>query len=247
MTDSGFAEDAQYSEPMTDQQAWVIIPAAGVGQRMQADRPKQYLMLQGQTVLERTLRRFKGLPWVKGIVVALHPQDPYYQKLPEAVRQSVIAVEGGNSRQSSVQKALTSIQTLAGDNDWVMVHDAARACIHSRQLTDFFVQATECEHGAILALPMSDTLKKIEQGTVVTRDRSLYWRAQTPQQFRYQVLIKALNLAEDMTDEASAIEQLGLQYQLIEGFDSNIKITRPMDLVLANALIGQEGDDPCSE
>lgn len=218
--------------------AWVIIPAAGIGSRMQADIPKQYLTLSGKTILERTLSRFIGLNWVHQILVALHPADAHFEQLPETVLSSVRKVIGGDSRRDSVYNALKAIEPEADDLDWVIVHDAARACVLSEQLDVFFEKASESDNGAIMAMPMADTLKFEDQtGIKSTPDRSHFWRAQTPQQFRYGDLKSALMQFDNVTDEASAIEQLGLDYQFIEGNNFNIKITRPDDLAFAEAVL----------
>lgn len=229
-------------------EVWVVIPAAGVGARMQADRPKQYLPLLGKTVLEHTLACFTGHPAVAGMVLALHPQDPYWPQLG-VVLPHLHTVAGGKERADSVLNALdylaTGLQLPA--HTPVLVHDAARPCLRRADLDTLLAAGWEEAGGAILATPVRDTMKRAQSGTgriAHTEPRDGLWHALTPQLARLGVLRTALRHALQqglaVTDEASALEQAGWHPLLVEGDARNIKITRPADLGLA-AFFLQEG------
>ncbi len=223
---------------MTDSvKFWAVVPAAGVGKRMQADRPKQYLLLAGQTVLERTLTRLLESEVFSAVAVAISTGDPYWQELPIAKNSLVITAPGGKERADSVLSALRSLRDVAKDEDWVLVHDAARPCLTVGDTHHLIETLKDDEVGGILALSSHDTLKSVDVDKITaTIDRSSIWRALTPQMFRYGLLKQALEQAEGnprVTDEASAVEMLGLQPKIVEGRPDNIKITRPEDLLLA--------------
>ncbi|HFD11780.1 MAG TPA: 2-C-methyl-D-erythritol 4-phosphate cytidylyltransferase [Crenotrichaceae bacterium] len=224
---------------------WAVVPAAGVGRRMLADRPKQYLQLFEQTVLEQTLLRLRGSGIFQKIVVSVSADDGYWSSLPITKKQWLIRANGGEQRADSVLSGLNVLDDLADPEDWVFVHDAARPCLtHS----DLFKLRTCIENdsvGGILALPVHDTLKRSAQDKILeTLDRRTVWRALTPQAFRLGVLKQALLDASTkgvlVTDEASAIEAMGLQPMLVEGRADNIKITRPEDLALARFYLEQQ-------
>ena len=226
---------------------WAIIPAAGISQRMGAAIPKQYLPLTNTTVIEASLSNFLQHPNITGVVVALHANDQYWNNLSVTKNEKIHTVVGGNSRAESVHNAMQYLEhTPAEGSDFVLVHDAARPCL---RLADLELLMQELEHdevGGILASPMSDTLKMGEKHAefvhVVrkTLDRENVWRAYTPQMFRLNTLKKALaHCAEKdikVTDEASAVEHLGLQVKLVEGQSDNIKITHAEDITLATAI-----------
>jgi 2-C-methyl-D-erythritol 4-phosphate cytidylyltransferase len=218
---------------------WVIIPAAGIGSRMQSTKPKQYLKLADKTVLEHSVACFDSLDEVKQIVVCLNPSDQYWDSISAGVSAKVVATEGGASRAESVMNGLSKLEGLVAEGDWVMVHDAARPCLSAKALERLIEQVSDSKVGGILATPIRDTLKQSNtDGTISqTLDRSVVWSAQTPQMFRFDILFKALQtgLAEGraITDEASAIEMMGLSVRLVEGEARNLKITTPDDLLLA--------------
>ncbi len=228
-----------YQTPyMTDSvKFWAVVPAAGVGKRMQADRPKQYLPLADQTVLEKTLTRLLGANVFSAVAVAISKEDPYWPELEISNHEKVITAAGGKERADSVLSALKSLREQASDNDWVLVHDAARPCLTSTDIHLLIDTLKEDEVGGILALSSHDTLKNVAGNSITeTIDRRVIWRALTPQMFRYGLLKKALEDAEGnpaVTDEASALEMQGLQPKIVEGRSDNIKITRPEDLALA--------------
>ena len=218
---------------------WAVVPAAGVGKRMNADRPKQYLELAGKTVIEHTLYRLLSAN-------AISAEDPYWPELDVSMHEKVITAAGGKERADSVLSALKSIRDLASDNDWVLVHDAARPCITATDIHFLIDSLMDDPVGGILALSSHDTLKNVQSGSILgTLDRSHIWRALTPQMFRYGSLKQALEMAEGnpaITDEASALELQGLQPKIVEGRPDNIKITRPEDLALAQFYMEHQND-----
>lgn len=224
---------------------WGVVPAAGVGKRMQADRPKQYLELLGKTVLERTLERLIEVNVFTAIAVAISEGDPYWPELSIAKHEKIILAPGGKERGDSVLSGLLALQQLAQDNDWVLVHDAARPCVSLEDINTLITTLNNDEVGGILALASHDTLKSVDATRITaTIDRSCIWRALTPQMFRYGELKAALQQAAAngsvVTDEASAIELQGKQPKIVEGHPDNIKITRPEDLALAQFYLEQQ-------
>ncbi|MET3456717.1 MULTISPECIES: 2-C-methyl-D-erythritol 4-phosphate cytidylyltransferase [Pseudomonas] len=216
---------------------WAVIPAAGVGARMAADRPKQYLQLGGRTILEHSLGCFLDHPTVKGVVVSLAHDDPYWPTLACASDTRIQRVDGGEQRSDSVLNALLHLHGQGADvHDWVLVHDAARPNLARSDLDTLLSELANDPVGGLLAVPARDTLKRADkQGRVLeTVDRSVIWQAYTPQMFRLGALHRALadSLVADavITDEASAMEWAGQAPRLIEGRSDNIKVTRPEDL-----------------
>ncbi|MDD1611137.1 MAG: 2-C-methyl-D-erythritol 4-phosphate cytidylyltransferase [Methylococcaceae bacterium] len=189
---------------------WAVVPAAGVGKRMNADRPKQYLDLAGQTVIEHTLLRLLHANIFAAVAVAISEEDPYWSELMVASHEKIIRAKGGKERADSVLSGLHAIRDQAADDDWVLVHDAARPCITSEDIHHLINSLVNDDVGGILALPSADTLKNVLGNNIVgTLDRSHIWRALTPQMFRYGSLKSALELAVGnpaITDEASALE-----------------------------------------
>ncbi|MGZ8190702.1 MAG: 2-C-methyl-D-erythritol 4-phosphate cytidylyltransferase [Methylococcaceae bacterium] len=223
---------------------WAVVAAAGVGKRMNADRPKQYLELAGKTVIEHMLIRLLNADVFTAIVVAISEEDPYWHELEVSAHEQIITAAGGKERADSVLSALKSIRNMASDNDWVLVHDAARPCITTIDIRHLIDSLVNDEVGGILALSSHDTLKNVQGNSIAgTLDRKNIWRALTPQMFRYGMLKSALQAAEGnpaVTDEASALELQGLQPKIVEGRPDNIKITRPEDLALAQFYLEQQ-------
>lgn len=216
---------------------WVVIPAAGIGSRMRADRPKQYLQLAGRTILEHTLDCFLDHPRLKGLVLSLAADDPFWPALPCATDPRIQRVEGGAERADSVLAGLLCLVELGAQaGDWVLVHDAARPNLARSDLDRLLAELADDPVGGLLAVPARDTLKRIgADGRVAeTVDRSLIWQAYTPQMFRFAALHRALADAlvagVAVTDEASALEWAGQAPKLVEGRADNLKITRPEDL-----------------
>jgi 2-C-methyl-D-erythritol 4-phosphate cytidylyltransferase len=224
---------------------WGVVPAAGVGKRMGAEIPKQYLEVAGKPVLQHTLERLLGVRLFSCVVVALGPEDGFWPDLPMAANARIVTAEGGKERSDSVLSALERLSDLAAPNDWVLVHDAARLCITPSDVLKLIEELRNDPVGGILALPSSDTLKGVESGRIVgTVDRTHVWRALTPQMFRYralkQALIDAAGEGVAVTDEASALEFKGERPRIVEGRPDNIKITRPEDLALAAFYLEQQ-------
>lgn len=214
-----------------------IVPAAGIGSRMGSDVPKQYLEVAGKTLLEHSLAALFQDARIKRVVVALHPQDDHFHTLPVAHDARVATVTGGATRAESVLQALRS---LSGNSEHlVVVHDAARPCLQQGDLAAVLSAAAQLpQAGAILATPVRDTMKRgVNRNIVETVARDNLWHALTPQVFALaalqQNLQRALDAGSDITDEASAMEQAGVQPQLVSGAADNIKITRPDDLAWA--------------
>ncbi|EAS63826.1 2-C-methyl-D-erythritol 4-phosphate cytidylyltransferase [Photobacterium angustum] len=223
-----------------------IVPAAGIGSRMAADRPKQYLTIAGKTILEHSVERLLSLPEVQHVVIAVSKNDPYFPTLPLASDPHITVVDGGNERVDSVFSGLAAIND---DNAWVMVHDAARPCVRIEDLRQLIASAETSEYGAILATPVRDTMKRSTVNSnslsVIdhTVDREQLWHALTPQMFRAGQLRDALTIAlakeAVITDEASALEFCGFSPVLVKGRADNLKVTQPEDLALAEFYLQQ--------
>ncbi len=222
---------------------WAVIPAAGVGKRMGSQIPKQYLPLAGSTVLQQTLNVFLHHQDISGIVLSINDNDPYWQDIASYYHQKnntpIMIASGGQERCYSVLNALHVLSKYAQADDWVLVHDAARPCLLSSDIDLLISALKDSACGGLLGLPMADTVKRCDTHNQVlaTLDRSDLWRALTPQMFPLKLLKDALIHALDnnalVTDEASAIELQGLCPTIIEGQASNIKITHPSDLQVA--------------
>ena len=225
---------------------WAIVPAAGVGARMNSDTPKQYLPLAGKTVIEHTLNRLAEVTQLSGIVVALSVQDDYWKdiNLPEHMQVSV--VKGGSERYLSVFNSLQHLAGITDLQDWVLVHDAARPCVRSCDIQNLIERVSKHKVGGLLGLPVRDTMKRVdaEQQVNNTVDRDSLWHALTPQMFRLGDLMTALQSVIEndsaVTDDASAIELSGSSPLMVEGHADNIKITRPQDLQLAELFLQQQ-------
>jgi 2-C-methyl-D-erythritol 4-phosphate cytidylyltransferase len=222
---------------------WVVIPAAGVGRRMGADKPKQFLRLGSRSVLEYTLDVFLEHPAIRGVVLVLGAGvDPDVMELPDAGGRLSL-VTGGAERADSVRNGLAFLAHRGQPDDWVLVHDAARPCLPPGDLDHLIEVLRDDPVGGLLVAASTDTLKLAGAGNRVERtlDRRRVWRALTPQMFRLQALRAALEAAADagvsVTDEASAMEFAGQAPRLVEGSSMNIKITRPEDLDVAEVYL----------
>lgn len=220
---------------------WCVVPAAGSSLRMgAAAAPKQYLPLAGRTVIEWSLAPFLAHPDCEGVVVVLAADDRHWQELRSATHPKVVRAVGGAFRADSVHAGLVALAGRAGENDWVLVHDAARPCLPEEDLNRLLQELRDDAVGGLLAAPVVDTLKLADesQRVRVTVSRGSLWRAFTPQMFRYGVLQRALAQSrESITDEAQAVEALGLQPRLIAGDAGNIKITVADDLQRAERIL----------
>jgi 2-C-methyl-D-erythritol 4-phosphate cytidylyltransferase len=224
--------------------AYALIPAAGSGSRVRAAVPKQYLEIAGRPLLYYALRPLARHPRIEQVFVVLAPGDTHFRSCDW--REFGVKVEplycGGVTRTASVFNGLVAARDMIGPSDWVMVHDAARPCLSDEALDRLVVEAGGDETGGLLAVPVSDTLKRANPDLHVaeTEPREHLWLAQTPQMFRYRVLIEALRLAdpEVATDEAQAIEGVGLKPRLVMGETRNLKVTYPEDLGVAELILG---------
>ncbi len=221
---------------------WFVIAAAGASARFGGSIPKPYLRIAGKSLLEHALRALLRVPGLAGGVVVTAPGDRRFLRLPKPVRRGVVTAAGGSTRSLSVLNGLMALDAAAPE-DWVLVHDAARPCVPPADLSALLAGCRRDRVGGLLAVPVTDTLKQADaddrSAATVPRDR--LWRAQTPQMFRHGRLVRALQRAVaegfDATDESAAIERLGLKPRLVEGSPLNIKVTRPADLVLAQAAM----------
>ncbi len=226
---------------------YAVVPAAGAGKRMGSAIPKQYLELAGRTVLEHTLWRLAGHALITKVVVAISAGDEYYEGLRTRLPAKVSDVRGGAERCLSVLAALHALSTQAAPDDWVLVHDAARPCVRVADLDRMLETLGDSEVGGILAAPVRDTLKRCaaDGAIVATVERSQLWHALTPQMFRLGTLTRAIEtaLADGVivTDEAQAIERLGLTPRVVAGHADNLKITHPEDLALAALILAAQG------
>jgi 2-C-methyl-D-erythritol 4-phosphate cytidylyltransferase len=226
---------------------WAVVAAAGGGSRMKVGKPKQYLQLHGQSLIEHSLERFLELGWIDGVVAVLAPGDEVLAKLPVARKPRLHLATGGATRAHSVLSGLHRVSDLAGSEDdrtFVLVHDAARPCVVRKDIERLRDEASD-EQGGLLAVPLSDTLKRAENGAVrETLDRRALWRAQTPQLFRLDLLREALETCNaegvDVTDEAGAMEARGRRPRLVESRSSNIKVTFLEDLALAEFWLARQ-------
>lgn len=223
---------------------FVVVPAAGSGRRMGAQVPKQYLPLAGRTVIEHTLTRITSHARITHTVVAINPGDRWWPDVAARLGLARLEVaEGGSERCHSVLNALDRLAVSAHDNDWVLVHDAARPCVRAGDIERLVTTLMDHPVGGLLGLPVSDTVKRADgrHEVLETVNREGLWRALTPQMFRLGPLREALRAAviadRLVTDEASAMELAGYRPRMVEGQADNIKITRPGDLALAELYL----------
>lgn len=217
---------------------WLIIPAAGIGSRMAADIPKQYLKIHDKSILQTTIEAMASSKRFEGVFVGLNPDDRYFSSLSIESEAPVATYIGGAERAETVLAGLNALSPLAASDDWIWVHDAARPRISKSEISDLEEELRKTDVGALLVLPSTDTMKQqSSDGELKTVDRTTLWRAQTPQVFRYGKLMEALKagLSADwvITDESSAIERAGFAPRLVVGNGTNIKVTLPEDLAVA--------------
>ena len=221
---------------------WAVVPAAGYGSRMASAVPKQYLSINGETLLSHSVKRLLGNAQIEQVVVAVAREDERWHELAILSDLRVTVVIGGAERADSVLAGLRALKRAAA-SDWVLVHDAARPCVRASDIGKMMRALADDPVGGIMAVPVADTLKRANPAGQIeqTVDRSKLWAAQTPQLFRVGLLREALQQAIDqgraVTDEASAIEQAGYTPQLYAGSSRNIKITHPEDLELAAMIL----------
>ncbi len=227
--------------PMDKQHTLAIVPAAGIGARMGAGFPKQYLQLGDQTIIGQTLDRLLSHPGIDAVVVALHPDDVWFTKLPQATHGKIRTVMGGKERADSVLAALDSL--TESQTVWALVHDAARPCLHHDDIDKLLASRETFPQGAILAMPVRDTMKRAQANGEIEQTvcRDNLWHALTPQMFPAKALADNIRNAAAagavVTDEASAMEWAGVHPGLVSGRADNIKVTHPDDLPLAELFI----------
>ena len=215
----------------------VVVPAAGVGKRMKANCPKQYLKIDDLTIIEHTVLKLLSHPNIAQVILAISAGDEYFKETSLYTHPDVIKVDGGNERVDSVLAGLKIIDQT--NNPWVLVHDAARPCIEHKDIDALINSCRTTYHGGLLATPVQDTMKRSgsNRQVVSTVERSILWHALTPQMYQTHLLINAIEKAmvdhAVITDESSAIERAGLPSLLVQGSSQNIKITHPEDLTLA--------------
>ena len=221
-----------------------ILPAAGIGSRMRADKPKQYLKILDKTILEHTLTAMLTHSAVTQIILAVNRDDPYIANIALIGHPKIQTIIGGETRAESV---FNGLKVIDEKNTWVLVHDAARPCLTHSDIDKLL--AVNDDQGAILAIPVTDTIKRAtaDQQILQTEDRTQLWQAQTPQFFRANLLKHALMQAfrqkVNVTDEASAMELAGFRPHLIVGRSDNLKVTRPEDLALAEFYLSKRKEE----
>ena len=223
--------------------SWALVPAAGSGRRFGGEVPKQYLHAAGKPLIEHALDALLSHPGVDGVVVALAADDARWPDWTSLHGKPVITCIGGGERADSVLAALRGLPAGVADDELLLVHDAARPNLHAGDITKLIEAAKTCADGAILAALVRDTLKRSDADTRIARTepRDGLWRALTPQAFHRDLLLHALKAAQAdgvvATDEAMAVERLGLHPALVEGREDNLKVTTPADLALAEFLL----------
>jgi len=226
---------------------FALVPAAGGGARFGGTLPKQYALLAGRAMLASTLDRLQDTLDFHAVAVAIAADDLLYDGAIGA-RDGVTALRcGGPTRAQTVRNALQALAGTCRDDDWILVHDAARPCVPRDALLRLVAQLEDDATGGLLAIPVADTLKRSDADVdaprvVGTEDRAGLWQAQTPQMFRYGVLVRACRqaAAADFTDEAQAVEALGFKPRLVRGSQFNVKVTFPDDLPLAAAILASQ-------
>lgn len=220
---------------------FAIVPAAGSGSRFGSEKPKQYLSLLGRPLLHHTLVALAACPEIDRVWVVLAPDDCEWDRYDWSELGPKLETLrcGGATRADSVGNGLRAAAMVAGDDDWILVHDAARPCLSQEMLAALLAELADDEVGGLLAVPVADTLKRAGDGQRVaaTEARDGLWQAQTPQMFRYGLLREALEKCRAVTDEAGAIEALGLRPRLVRADSTNLKVTYPADLVLAALIL----------
>jgi len=217
---------------------FALIPAAGVGARMAADGPKQYLTIGGKPMLRHTIDAFLASPLISHIYIVVSPDDGQIDGVVPAAGVTVLRC-GGATRMESIQNGLRRMGEVVDPADWVLVHDAARPGLNAALIEKLITTIGGDAVGGLLALPVVDTVKRAG-AAVSTVARDGLWLAQTPQMFRYRLLVDALAAATDasvITDDASAIEALGHSPKLVEGHPRNLKVTLPADIRIAEMYL----------
>lgn len=234
--------------PGSSPRYFALLPAAGVGARMAAGSPKQYLQIGGKPMLRHTIDAFRSSPLVAHTYVVVSPDDPFIDGVVPHDGVTVLRC-GGATRMESIRNGLRLLHGQVAADDWILVHDAARPGLDAELIERLIVETGEHPAGGLLALPVVDTVKRSVAGAAVsgTVARDGLWLAQTPQMFHYQLLCRALDAATDpsaITDDASAVEALGLAPKLVEGHPRNLKVTLPADIRIAEIYLAAFRKEP---
>lgn len=224
------------------QKNYVLIPAAGSGSRMGSETPKQYLPLLGKPLIHHTLSVFESHPGIDHVFVVLSADDCHWSA-SGSPKVTVLRC-GGATRAETVLNGLDAMAGIVAADDWVLVHDAARPCLDHTLLDRLLTELAQDAVGGLLAVPVADTLKRAGRDGRVdhTEPREGLWRAQTPQMFPHGLLRRALRAmgTDAPTDEAQAVEFLGMSPRLVQGDGHNLKVTYPEDLVMAELILKEE-------
>src|SRR5450432_2601240 len=226
----------------TESVLWCVVPAAGRSTRVGGDVPKQYLPIAGKPLLLHTLERLAAHPGIAGLMVVLAADDRLWPGATQLLGKPVRTAVGGNERADSVLAGLAALRGVVAAENFILVHDAARPCLAVDDISRLLALGIAAG-GGLLAAPLRDTLKRadVQNRAAATEPRESRWRALTPQLFRYGELVQALQAARTagvaVTDEAMAMEHAGHRPLLIEGAESNIKVTTPADFALAEFLL----------
>ena len=235
-----------------DANYWLVVPAAGTGRRMRQATPKQYLPLAGKNVIAHALAPFDRNPLIQSIIVVLRSHDAYWTQHAPAISKPLQLVDGGSTRGQSVLNGLNVLTRVAAENDWVLIHDAARPCVSDADLESLLLNLHADDVGGLLAAPLEEALKdasELDSGGLLRVKSSVaskdLWRSLTPQMFRFGPLRRAMagciSAREEVADEAYAMEKAGHIPALIKGRSDNIKVTTPADLTLAEAILRNHG------
>jgi 2-C-methyl-D-erythritol 4-phosphate cytidylyltransferase len=222
---------------------FALIPAAGSGSRMGSELPKQYLDVAGAPMLQHAIKALCAHPKIAQVFVVLAADDAYFARYDWTPYDAKLRrlYCGGATRAASVLNGLRAIDPIAQPQDWVLVHDAARPCLTQAHLDALIMELADDEVGGLLAVPVADTLKRADADSrvIATEPRENLWQAQTPQMFRHGLLLRALEAlgTDTPTDEARAVEHLGLKPKLVACDASNLKVTYPQDLKLAELIL----------
>ena len=230
---------------MTSERYYGLIPAAGVGERMGAGRPKQYIELLGRPLIYHSVKALLADARVDTVFVVLAPDDQHFKQFPwgEFGERVAPLYCGGATRHDSVLNGLVAASSTVEPEDWILVHDAARPCLGEKELRRMLDELSGDEIGGILGVPVADTLKRADADARIqaTEAREQLWQAQTPQMFRHGLLLQALSRTAKLSDEAGAVESLGLKPRLVQSSAANLKVTFPEDLQLAQSILTSRG------
>lgn len=239
------------NKDIKNQAIWAIVPAAGSGKRMQNRLPKQYLAIAGKPVLQWTLQALIKHPKVDGIVVGAAQDDTdckrIVSQLSESYRKPILISPGGTERAMTVHNAIERLLQEEQTSCFALVHDAARPCVSQAEIDALIKAISYHQSGAVLALPVADTLKRANGDTIVeTVERTHLWRAQTPQLYDARQLLAALKscleLGKIPTDESQAMEWQGCFAKLVAGSANNIKLTYEQDIETIRRYLEAQND-----